>query len=96
MPVDVVLVLDQLSLEQACQAGAFFARLWQAFERRHHEMKPVELVEHRHVERRGRRAFLVVPVHVEVVMVGAIVLFVLLALYMPVFNLGKTVVGSGK
>src|SRR5664280_1096194 len=38
-----------------------------------HEVKAVEVVEHHHVERRGRRALLLVSAHVDVVVVGAAV-----------------------
>ena len=35
------------------------------------EVETIEIVQHRHVERRGRRAFLLVAAHVKVVVIGA-------------------------
>src|SRR6478672_297224 len=37
----------------------------------HHEVVAVEIVQHHHVERRGRRALLLVPAHVDVAVVRA-------------------------
>ena len=36
-----------------------------------HEMKAIQVVQHHHVERRGRRAFLLVAAHVQVLVIRA-------------------------
>ena len=69
--IDVLLVLDQLVLELLFKINASGSGLRQTINRVHDEMKTIEIVQHRHVERRGDRAFFLVAADVDVVMISA-------------------------
>src|SRR3984957_19679884 len=71
--VDVLLVLDQLVPELLLQVDAPVAGLRQAVDGVDHEVKAVQIVQHRHVEGRGDGALLLVTTDVDVVVVRAAV-----------------------
>jgi len=71
--IDILPVLGQLVRELLLQVDAPVAGLRQAINRIPDEVETVEIVEHRHIERRGDRAFFLVAAHVDVVVIGAAV-----------------------
>ena len=70
---DVELVLHQLILDELLQVSALVAQAGHAGQHVEHEVEAVEMVEHGHVESRGDGAFLAVAVHVQLLVVGAVV-----------------------
>src|SRR5215475_12838979 len=71
--IDVAPVLDQLVAIALLCVGGPRSQSRHAFDDVHCQMKAIEPVEHRHVERGGRRPFFNEATDVDVVMVGAIV-----------------------
>ena len=53
------------------QMGGAFPKARDSVDHVHHEVEAVEVVQHHHVERCGRRALLLVTAYMEVAMVGA-------------------------
>ena len=70
---DVLLVLDQLVARQLPEVSPFVAQLRNTVDRVHHQMKAIEVIEHRHVKGGGGGAFLFVTTHVKIFMIGAAV-----------------------
>ena len=72
MPVffNVDFVLDQLFLKFPFDREASATGLGQTIDRIHCEVKAVEIVQHRHIERRGDRTLLLVTAHVNIVVIG--------------------------
>lgn len=68
-----MLVLDQFVLELLLEVYAFFAHLRHTINHVHYEVEPIQVVEYRHVERRGDRALFFVSADVDVLVVGAAV-----------------------
>jgi hypothetical protein len=73
MLCNVLLVLDQLVLGLPLQVDALVPGLRQAVDGVHHKVEAVQIVQHRHVERRCDSAFLLITTDVDVVVVGAAV-----------------------
>ena len=71
--VDVLLVLDQLVFELLLQVDALVAGLWKAVDGVHHQMKAVQLIQHRHIKGGGDSALFLITADVDVVVVGAAV-----------------------
>src|SRR6478752_1248245 len=69
----VLAVLDEPVLQLLLQVVASLTDRAHAVDNVDRQMEPVEVVTHRHVERRGDRSFLFVPAHVDAVVVGATV-----------------------
>src|SRR5690348_10391120 len=63
--------LDTRVLHALPEGGGARAERRDAVDDVHHEMEPIEVVEHDHVERRGRRALFLVAAHVDVPVVRA-------------------------
>src|SRR5690554_5460070 len=61
LPVD-----DSLVDHHLADGRGATAQVRHAVDHGHHQVEPVDLVEHQHVEGRGRRPFLLVAAHVEV------------------------------
>ena len=72
MPVffNVNLVFNQLFLKFPFDRQAPATGLGQTIDRIHCEVKAVDIVQHRHIERRGDRALLLVTAHVNIVVIG--------------------------
>ena len=73
MLFDVRLVLDQLFSKLYFHFGCVRAELGHAIDHDVHEVKAVELIHHEEVERRGDRAFLLVAAHMEIAVIGAVI-----------------------
>ena len=71
MLADVLLVLDQLVAHRLLDVGGHGRSLRHAVDHVAGQVEAVEVVQHRHVERRGGGAFLLVAADVQVVVVGA-------------------------
>src|ERR1700733_12360306 len=71
MFVDVELVLDELVAQPLLLVTGDAVKLWNTVEHIACEMEPVEIVQHRHVERSGCGSFLLVPADVQVVVIRA-------------------------
>ena len=71
MFMDILLVLDEFILKLLFEIGALAACLRQAINCIHHEVKTIQFIQHRHVERSGDGAFLLIAANVDVVMVCA-------------------------
>jgi len=61
---DVVFVFEELVADVLLGVGGRRSQLRQPVQHVAKQMKPVEVVQHHHVERRGRRAFLLEAAHV--------------------------------
>ena len=70
---NVLRVLDKFVLKLLLEIDALVAGLWQAIDGVHDEVEAVQIIEHRHIERRGDRTFFFVAADVQVLMVGATV-----------------------
>ena len=66
MLVDVQLVLDQLVLHVLLQVSAFRTQMRQAIDYVLHQMKPVQIVLHAHVEGRRNGALFLVAANVHI------------------------------
>ena len=73
MPLDVRLMVHQLSEDRLFEVSGLRTELRQAIDYVFHEVEAVKLVEDDHVERRGGSAFLLEAAHVQVFMVGTTV-----------------------
>src|SRR5882724_13609275 len=71
--IDIAFVLDQLIAQLLLQINTPAAGLRQTIDGVHHQVKTIQVVQHRHIERRGDRAFFLVPAHVEVLVIAAAV-----------------------
>ena len=69
--VDVLLVIDKRIADRLFCIGRARAQLRHAVNHVLHQVKTVQIVEHAHVEGRGRCPFFLVAAHVEIVMIGA-------------------------
>ena len=68
---DVLFVLDELVAQKLLEVGAPALQPGHAVDHVAGQMEAVEIVQHRHVERRGRGAFLFISPHVQIVVIGA-------------------------
>jgi hypothetical protein len=64
-------VFDQLVLELLLEVNALVTGLRQAIDDIHHQVKAVQIIQHRHVERRGDGAFFLLTAYVNVAVVDA-------------------------
>src|SRR5262245_5200023 len=62
---DVLLVFDQLLMNRLLEVGSARTKLRQTIDYVLHQMEPVQVVEHDHVEGRRSRAFFLVAAHME-------------------------------
>ena len=63
-------MLDKLILELLLQINALVAGLWQAVDDVHHEVKAIQIIQHRHIERRGNGALFLVAADMDILVVG--------------------------
>jgi hypothetical protein len=66
-------MLDQPVREKLSDMGGRRSEGRYAIDDIHGEVKTIEAVEHHHVERRGRRSFLHIAVHMEVLVIGSLI-----------------------
>ena len=69
--VNVLFVLDELVAYKLFEVATDWHQLRHAVDHVTREVKTVEIIQHRHVERRGGGAFFFVSAHVKVVMIVA-------------------------
>ena len=71
MPRNVLLVLDELVANRLLSVGGARTQSGHAVDDIGDQVKPIEVVQHDHVEGSGRRALFLVAAHVQVVMIRA-------------------------
>ena len=68
---DIAFVFGKLAENGLLHRSSARAKLWHAINGVGHEMEAVEIVHHHLVERRARRAFFLVTMHMKIPVVGA-------------------------